>query len=161
MDRARARARGDAADSPGDGRSPVADLEDIAWLVETYRALQSVCDDDIDPTARIRIEAHDRGIFFEGSFTYVAHEAGLWVDVVADVRTHARSVAVKAGEENLAWAWDIAGDVEGGPGEGWKRSPRRVGGGTATVWRRSLDGASASEAAAAAIDGARFIASLA
>jgi hypothetical protein len=162
MDRARKRARGEAAAPPGAGETLVEDLEDIAWLTETYRALSMMCDDgDMDPTARMRTEANDRGIFFEGSFVYVVDEGGLWVDVIADVRTHSRSVAVKAGEENLAEAWDIAATGDGGPGEGWRRTARRVGGSTATVWKRSLDGEDALSSAAAAIAGARFIASLA
>src|SRR5687768_9078639 len=99
----------------------------------------------------MRIEANDRGFFFVGSFTWVVDEGGLWVDVMADVRSHSRAVAIKAGEKRMADAWDIAASRVDGPGQGWWRTARRVGGQTATVWKRSLEGVPAPIAASEAV----------
>lgn len=158
MERARAWACGDFAERVGPGQCAQEDLEGVAWLAETFRALPEACrDKGVPAEASMRIEANDRGFFFNGSFTWVADEGGLWVDVMADVRTHARAVAIKAGEKGLAEAWDLAAADVSGPGDGWRRAARRVGGGTATVWKRSLDGVPAREAAAEAVYAACFI----
>jgi hypothetical protein len=108
----------------------------------------------------MRVEANDRGIFLAESFGWVVDGGGLWVDVMADVRSGGRAVAVKAGEARMADAWDRAAAADP-PGEGWRRTARRVAGQTATVWKRSLADTNASEAAAESAKAVAFIASLA
>ena len=79
---------------------------------------------------------------------------------MADVRSGGRAVAVKAGETRMADAWDLAA-AAGPPGDGWRRTARRVGGQTATVWKCSLADTTAPESAAETAKGVAFIASLA
>jgi hypothetical protein len=158
MERARALVRGEACEPVGTGQCAEADLLDVAWLAETFRALPGACrGTDIASDASMRIEANDRGFFFDGSFTRVAEDGGLWVDVVVDLRTHVRAVAIKAGEQGLVDAWDLAARHASGPGDGWRRARRRLGGKTASVWKRSLEGVDAREAAAMAVQAACFV----
>lgn len=161
MQTALSAARDGAVADLGPGRVAAEHLADVAWLAETYRALPAACEGtEVSPGGSMRIEANDRGIFFEDSFACVTDGGGLWVDVLTDVRTNARAVAIKAGERRIAEAWDLAA-AQPAPGAGWRRTSRRVGGGTATVWKRSLDGVSAADAAAEAARAAQFIARLA
>jgi hypothetical protein len=162
MDRAIARARGASGGELGDGQCPAATLEDVAWLAETYRALQTACaGTEIEPAADLRIEANDRGFFFSGSFTWVLDGSGLWVDVVTDVRTHRRSVAIKAGEKDVAAAWDLAAESGSGPSDKWRKTRRRVSGDTASVWKLDLDAVPAGQSADEAVRAAEFIRGLA
>jgi hypothetical protein len=55
-----------------------------------------------------------------------------------ELRTHARGIAIKAGEQDLAGAWDLAAQRRHWPGQEWRRAARRLAGKTATVWKRSL-----------------------
>ncbi len=158
MARACTHARDETAERPGQGQCAEADLMDVAWLAETFRALPHACvGTGVSPDASMRVEANDRGFFFDGSFTRVAQDGALWVDVVVDVRTHARGVAIKAGEQDLAGAWDLAGSRAGGPGNEWRRASRRLAGKTATVWKRPLEGVCAEQAATVAVQAARFL----
>jgi hypothetical protein len=93
MDDARAFARGELDDFAYDGRAPYEDLMDAAWLVEVVSAMRADGADDI----RIRTEANDRGLYWGGSWCDLAagNGAGLYVDVIAELRTHACAVALK------------------------------------------------------------------
>lgn len=156
MKRARARARGETVAIGADEIHP--EVENAAWLAETYRALPEACaGSDVDSSAEMRIEANDRGFFFEGAFSWIGGDGALWVDVLVDVRTQARAVAVKAGEARVPEVWDLAAADRGDLGPEWRKTSRRVSGATATVWKRPLDGVPAAQSADEAVRAAQFI----
>lgn len=161
--RALARANGSASAAVGNGRTPTRVLEDVAWIAEVYRALPDAAHvAEVSSHADMRIEANDRGFFYAGAFAWLTGGGALWVDVLADVRTGARAIAIKAGKTDLAGAWDAA--AAGGPPDrdGWRLTARRLGGGTCTVWKLDCDRSLiAPDAAAVAARAAKFTRSFA
>jgi hypothetical protein len=155
--RALALARDEPADPLGDGHTDAAVLADVAWLAETYRLLPGVAADSmVDGHARMRIEANDRGFFYDSSFAWMPVGGALWVDVFADIRSGRRAVAIKAGEERPLDAWDRAA-AAGPPGRAWRKGRRLRQAATVTVWKRDLTDVNALDAATAAVGAAEFI----
>lgn len=86
MEMACAAARGEVDDFPHEGHAAYDDLADAAWVAEVARALESAGADDV----HVRAEANDRGIFWAGAWRDMpeGNGAGIYIDVIADVRTH-------------------------------------------------------------------------
>jgi hypothetical protein len=101
MDDARAFARGELDDFAEEGSTPCKDLMDAAWIVEVVAAMRASGADDIT----VRTAANDRGLYWAGSWGDLAagNGAGLYLDVIADLHTHARAVTLKV----------MGGDQEG------------------------------------------------
>lgn len=83
------------------GRSDEDTLRDIAWLVELQSELDRLCkESDISADLVMRIVGHDRGIFWSGSWREIAMDGGgIYIDIAAEIRTHACGVAIKAGAD--------------------------------------------------------------
>jgi hypothetical protein len=125
--RLRLPARERASHAPRRRTVPSRDLDDVAWLAELYpgaagrlRRLPTSSQPPIcgsKPTTVI--------LFFGGSLGWVLEGAGLWVDVMTDFRTHRRSIAIEAGEKNIAAPWDLAAGRGSGPNGEWRKTRRR------------------------------------
>jgi len=147
------------------GGGPVSedDVNDHAWLAEVYRSLPRACADsafDIEPLAEMRVTAHDRGIFFVGSYIDLgplSERSGAYVDLPVAIGSHVRQLAIKVDGQNLAKNWDLVADRRAELGEDWWPSSRRVGGQTATVLKRSLADLPASDAAREAVRASEFL----
>jgi hypothetical protein len=162
MDDALAMARGERDDFDRDGRADYDALADAAWIVEVVAALRA---NGADEPIIVRSEANDRGLFWKGAGRRLpgGNGAGLYIDVIADLRTHRCAVAVKVadGDQEGRWACLDAAVRAGPPSTGaWKPARRRTGK-TQTVWKLDVSECAAPETARHALAAKAFIASLA
>lgn len=155
---------GDAVRS--EGHTDFKALRDVAWLVGVREAIEEMAPRrGIGPDASLRAEANDRGIFWHGCRQPLPHVAGdagvgLYIDVLAPVRSDDWIVAVKAG-----WGPGLLGPVfdyaraSGPPGDDplWRRAARRLGGDSATVYSARVTGISPRAAAETALRAAEWI----
>jgi hypothetical protein len=139
MDAARAFAREELADFPHEGQAPYDDLMAAAWIVEVVAAMRAAGADDII----VRTEANDRGLYWGGSWRDLAvgRGAGLYLDVISDLRTHSCAVAMKVmggDKEGRVACYEAAihGDP---PTEAPWRQARRPSRGSATIWKLNAD----------------------
>jgi hypothetical protein len=161
MDDARAFSRDELDDFSHEGQAQYDDLMDAAWIVEVIAAMRAAGADDIT----VRTEANDRGLYWGGSWRQVAvgNGADLYVDVIADLRTHACAVAVKvgSGDQEGRWACYDAAIAAGSPSSAPWRYSRRRSGNTGTVWKLDASEMNAHETARHVIAAGDFIARLA
>lgn len=161
MDDARAFSRGEVEDFAHEGRAPYLDLMDAAWIVEVVAAMRAGGADDI----KVRTEANDRGLFWAGSWCDLpmGNGAGLYLDVVADLRTHACAVALKVtgGDQEGRWACYDAAVAAGPPSDAtWRRS-RRPSRNSGRIWTLDASEMDAGETARHTLAAGDFIASIA
>jgi hypothetical protein len=161
MDDARACARGELDDFTRDGRAHSDDVADAAWIVEVVATMKAGHADDI----KVRTEANDRGLYWAGSRRElsVGNGAGLYLDVIADLRTHKCAIALKVmgGDQagRLA-SYEVTIDA-GPPSDARWRHARRPSRNSGTVWKLDADDMTATEAAEHTLSAGQFIASLA
>jgi hypothetical protein len=161
MQTARAFARGEIDDFPHDGQTPYDDVMDAAWVVEIVAALKELGAEDL----RVRSEANDRGLFWAGSWYDFpgGGDAGLFVEVIADIRTHVCAITVKTAgghADGRARAYQAAVDA-GPPSEGPWRRGRRPSRQSGRVWTLDASEIDARETAQHAFAAWRFIARVA
>lgn len=153
------------ADGQGDDHA----IQDVAWLVavrESLAKLQSKpeADERVGEEVSLRFERNDRGLFWAGSWTNVGNGAGLYLDVLADIRKLSRTIRLKAGlhsggdRETLERAFHIARrNRPPDAHRAWEPSARRFAGGSVTVWKLDATQQGAVEAGRAASAAARWI----
>ena len=162
IDAARALERGTSSDPLPPGMSDERTLLDYAWLVELKRELADRCTPDrVEASLELRIAAHDRGIFWRDSWKELVpeDEGGIYIEILADIRSPARALAIKAGartQNGRAETFDLAVGA-GAPGPKWQRSARRVAPETVSIWKLAVTDHSASDTADAAIEARRWI----
>lgn len=141
-------------------------LTDVAWLVAVHQVLRELAPKHgIAPDARLRAEANDRGIFWYGArrtMPQVANgkDVGLYIDIIAPVRSADWTVAVKAGwgTGQLSTLYHYARDA--GPPSAdrrWRAGAARLGGNSVTVWRAAVADMPPSDAAGLALEAATWI----
>ncbi|HEY4280381.1 MAG TPA: hypothetical protein VGM91_19320 [Conexibacter sp.] len=161
MDRARAFARRER-DMPAedDARFPAADLVDAAWVAEAAWALIAAGATGI----RVRSEANDRGLYWEGSRCEVpgANGVDLYLDVIADVRTHRRAIALKVGGGQQADRWGCLERAVAArpPSTEWVPCRKRRSQ-TQMLWKLNATDLSAAEVVQPTLAAAQFIVTLA
>ena len=98
------RACGERDDFEHDGRADYDALADAAWIVEVVAALRA--NGAAEPII-VRSEANERGLFWKGAGRLLpdGNGAGLYIDVIADLRTHRCAVAVKVADGDQAGRW--------------------------------------------------------
>lgn len=145
------------------GMSDEDTLRDIAWLVELQSELDRLCkESDIPADLVMRIVGHDRGIFWSGSWREIAMDGGgIYIDIAAEIRTHACGVAIKAGadtREGRAAAFDLTSShgPPTAPGE-WRHCARRVGSDSVSIWKLNVSTSTAVEAAHAALEARKWM----
>jgi hypothetical protein len=161
MTDARAVARGELDKFARDGFAPAKDVADAAWIVEVFQALRARDARDM----RVRAERNDRGLFWAGAHTVpagVTEDAGMWIDVIAEIRTTRRAVAIKTGGEvaGRAACYDRA-TAAGIPGAAWSHGRRAVNFKTFTVCKFDASSLDAVETAKQALAARAFLHSLA
>lgn len=164
MDDARAAARGEIDGFEHDGRAPAKDLADAAWIVEVAYAMRAGGAEDV----RIRSERNDRGIFWASAHTVpagITEDAGMWIDIVADIRrSKRRAVVIKAGGQPAGRMACYQAAIAAGPpqpADGWTPGRRTTKPATFTVWRIDATDKTASETAQLALGAREFLTDLA
>lgn len=161
MDDARAFGRGEFYDFAHDGRASYEDLMDAAWIVEVVSAMRARGADDIE----VRTEANDRGLYWGGSWCDVAagNGAGLYLDVLADLRSHACAVALKVmgGDRVGRHACYDAAIAAGLPSQADWRASRRPSRNSGRIWTLDASEMTAQEAARHTLAAGDFIARVA
>lgn len=111
--------------------------------------------------------ANDRGIFWADAHTVLAgitEDAGMWIDVVADIRAKRRAVVIKAGGQPAGRMACYEAAIAAGPpqpADGWRPGRRTTKPATFTVWRIDATDKTASETAQLALDARAFMTDLA
>jgi len=116
-------------------------LKDVAWLIEVRAALIA---DGVQANAmRMRVERHDRGIFWGGSWRELAPDgAGAFVEITAAVQADHRVVAIKVGGGSPTGRGFVFDRLAAGvlsDAHSWRRGARRLTRETTTIW--ALDAA--------------------
>jgi hypothetical protein len=155
MELARAFCRDEVDDFPAAGQAPYNDVMDAAWIAEVALSLRRHGAQDII----VRPQSNDRGLWWKGSERTLKGGAEIYIDVVADLRTHFCSVAlkVKGGDPGARLAAYDEVRAAGPPSpQGWKpgRRPSRQSG---RVWSLDASELNADEAAQLAIGAGVFI----
>lgn len=162
MQQARAYARRERDGFPRTGQADPEALADAAWIVEVVAALRA--NGAAEPII-VRSEANDRGLFWKGAGRLLpgGNGAGLYIDVIADIRTHRCAVAVKVadGDQDGRWACVRAATAGDAPSNASWRSYGPRTSKTQTVWKLDISECAAPETATRALAAQAFIASLA
>lgn len=154
MDLARAFSREEVHDFPHEGQARYDDLMNAAWIVEVALAMRALGAEEI----LIRPQPNDRGLYWRGCRRTVAG-AELYVDVLADLRTHYCTVALKVmgGDQAARLAAYETAQQFGPPSDaGWTcgRRPSRNSG---RVWTLNASELNAAETAALTLEAGAFI----
>ncbi|MEO8969891.1 MAG: hypothetical protein ABI427_20450 [Solirubrobacteraceae bacterium] len=163
MDDARAVARGEIDAFDHDGCAPAKDLADAAWIVEVAYAMRAGGAEDV----RIRSERNDRGIFWAGAHLVpagITEDAGMWIDIVADIRSNRRAVVIKAGGQPAGRMACYEAAIAAGPpqpADGWTAGRCTTKPASFTVWRIDATDKKASETAQLALGARAFMTDLA
>jgi hypothetical protein len=140
-------------------------LRDSAWLIELKRELEDrSAAEGIEACLELRIIAHDRGIFWSGSWQELVaeHEGGIYIDIFASIRSAARTIAIKAGaltQLGRELTYDLATQA-GDLGAMWQRSARRVAHKSVSIWRLDVTNYTLSDTADAAMMARTWMSSL-
>ena len=156
MELARAFSRDEVDDFPVDGQARYEDVMDAGWVAEVALALRRRGATDVI----IRPQANDRGLYWRGSQRTTPDGADVYVDVVADLRTHYCSVALKVkGRDTEARLAAYRQVLDAGPpsDEAWTKG-RRPSARSGRVWTLNASELNADEAAQRALTAAALIA---
>lgn len=161
MDDACAFNRGELEDFANEGQTPYEDLMVAAWIVEIVAAMRASGAEEIS----IRTEAHDRGLFWGGSWCdlRIGNGAGLYLEVTVAVRTPQCSVALKVsgGDQEGRSACYTAAVAAGPPSDASWRRNRRPSRSSGSIWTLDASEMTADETARHTLAAGDFISSIA
>jgi hypothetical protein len=161
MELAKAFSRNEVDNFPEDGQAGYDDVMDCGWVAEVALALRRLGASDVI----IRPERNDRGVFWKGCQRVLPGGAEVYIDVVADRRSHHCSIAikVKGGDHDArVAAWERVLDAGPPPppessADEWVRG-RRPSANSGRIWSLNASESDAATAAADTLSAGAFIA---